>query len=54
MSPIAGIQYLLEHYTLVLFMTLNFQLEFETASQPGFIHMDSYPDLRNESSYAKH
>ena len=35
-SPIAGLQYLLEYQTLVLFVKLNFWFEFETVTQPGF------------------
>ena len=36
MSLIAGLQYLLEYHTLVLFVTLNFVFEFGTAIQSGF------------------
>ena len=35
-SPNAGLQYLIESHTLVLFLTLNFQFELETANQLGF------------------
>ena len=35
-SPIAGLQYLLEYHTVVLFVKLYFSFEFETANQPGF------------------
>jgi hypothetical protein len=37
MPPIAWLlQYLLEYYMLVLFVTFNFLFEFKTANQPGF------------------
>ena len=36
MSPIAGLQYLLEYHTLKLFMKLNFQFEFKTTNQAAF------------------
>ena len=35
-SPVAGLQHLLEYHTLVLFVKLNFWFESETANQLGF------------------
>ena len=34
-SAIAGLQYLLEYHTLVLFLKLNFLFTFETVNRPG-------------------
>ena len=36
MPPIAGLRFSLDYYKLVLFVTLNFQIKFETVNLPGF------------------
>ena len=36
MPPIAGLQYLLEYYMLLLFMKTKFLIWIQTANRPGF------------------